>query len=215
MVSPSDFIPLAEESSLIHTLGRWVLESACRQLGNWSQNDNTRHLSLAVNISAIEFSHSTIVEDVAEMLQLFGVDASKLKLELTESVVLGDVDDVIGKMHGLKALGVSLSMDDFGTGYSSLSYLKRLPVDQIKIDQSFVRGITSEQSDYVMVKTIIDMARNFRLNVIAEGVETQAQRNLLKEMGCQSYQGYLFGKPMPIENFSALLPKHFPTKYKQ
>jgi EAL domain-containing protein (putative c-di-GMP-specific phosphodiesterase class I) len=135
------------------------------------------------------------------MLQVFGVDASRLKLELTESVVLNDIDDVVRKMHGLKALGVSLSMDDFGTGYSSLSCLKRLPVDQIKIDQSFVRGITSEQSDYVMVKTIIEMAKNFHMNVIAEGVETEAQRSLLEHLGCESYQGYLFGKPMPIANF--------------
>jgi diguanylate cyclase (GGDEF)-like protein/PAS domain S-box-containing protein len=210
MISPSEFIPLAEQSLLIHSLGRWVLESACRQLGEWSHHENTRQLSLAVNISANQFSSATLVEDIADMLLEFGVKASRLKLELTESVVLNDIDDVIGKMHGLKALGVTLSMDDFGTGYSSLSYLKRLPVDQIKIDQSFIRGITTEQSDYVMVKTIIEMAKNFRLNVIAEGVETEAQRSLLKYLGCESYQGSLFGEPLPIAKFSALLLKPMP-----
>jgi predicted signal transduction protein with EAL and GGDEF domain len=205
-VSPSEFIPLAEESSLILDLGHWVLQTAIRQLSDWSKVENTRHLTLAVNISAVQFAQSNLVTDIAEMLDLCGVDASRLKLELTESVAHEDIDDVVKKMYGLKALGVTLSMDDFGTGYSSLSALKRLPVDQIKIDQSFVRGITSEQSDYVMVKTIIDMAKNFRMNVIAEGVETEAQMSLLQQLGCESYQGYFFGKPMPIASFSALLP---------
>jgi EAL domain-containing protein (putative c-di-GMP-specific phosphodiesterase class I) len=131
--------------------------------------------------------------------------ASRLKLELTESVVLNDVTDVITKMHALKAIGVRLSLDDFGTGYSSLAYLKRLPLDQIKIDQSFVRDIATDANDAVMVQTIIDLARNFRLNVIAEGVETEAQRIFLAQHGCLAYQGYLFGKPVPIKNFEAAL----------
>jgi diguanylate cyclase (GGDEF)-like protein len=207
MVPPGKFIPLAEESLLILPIGRWVLESACRQLCAWAWDDRTRHLTLAVNISAVQFSHSDLVADVAEMLQKFGLVAGKLKLELTESVVLNDVDDVVRKMHALKALGVSLSMDDFGTGYSSLSCLKRLPLDQIKIDQTFVRDITFENSDCVMVQTIIDMARNFRLDVIAEGVETEAQRDILQHLGCATYQGYLFGRPVPIAQFQELLLK--------
>jgi EAL domain-containing protein (putative c-di-GMP-specific phosphodiesterase class I) len=130
--------------------------------------------------------------------------ASRLKLELTESVIVDDVDDVVSKMHRLRAMGISLSMDDFGTGYSSLSYLKRLPLDQIKIDQSFTRDITTDPNDAVMVKTIIDLARNFHLDVIAEGVETQEQLDFLQRHGCMSYQGYSIGKPMPIDRFEAL-----------
>jgi EAL domain-containing protein (putative c-di-GMP-specific phosphodiesterase class I) len=135
-------------------------------------------------------------------------DPALLKLELTETVVLGDIDDVVARMHALRALGVSLSMDDFGTGYSSLSYLKQLPLNQIKIDQSFVRDITTDPTDAVMVKTIIDMARNFRLNVIAEGVETEAQLAFLQLHGCGAYQGYLFSRPVAAADFEALLQKN-------
>jgi EAL domain-containing protein (putative c-di-GMP-specific phosphodiesterase class I) len=145
------------------------------------------------------------VGQVAAMLRKHRVDPVRLKLELTESVVLDDVQGTVEVMHALKGLGVGLSMDDFGTGYSSLSYLKLLPLDQLKIDQSFVRDITSDPNDAVLVQTIIDMARNFRLNVIAEGVETEAQLAFLKQHGCMAYQGYLFSKPVPLEEFEALL----------
>ncbi|MEI7843853.1 MAG: EAL domain-containing protein [Gallionellaceae bacterium] len=207
MVSPAQFIPLAEESSLILEVGGWVLDTACQQLAEWSKVEQTRHLTLAVNVSARQFKQLDFVEKVAAALEKNKVDASRLKLELTESVVLNDVSDVISKMHALKALRVKLSMDDFGTGYSSLSYLKQLPLDQIKIDQSFVRDMTSDQNDVVMVQTIIDMAKNFRLNVIAEGVETEAQHHLLKHLGCMAYQGYFFSRPVPIEQFEALVKK--------
>jgi len=205
MVSPAQFIPLAEESSLILDIGGWVLDAACQQLVAWSKMAHTSHLTLAVNVSGQQFKQRDFVEKVAHVLQTYQVDASRLKLELTESVVLNDVTDVISKMRALKALRVRLSMDDFGTGYSSLSYLKQLPLDQIKIDQSFVRDMTTDQNDAVMVQTIIDMAKNFGLNVIAEGVETEAQKHLLEQLGCLNYQGYLFSKPVPIEQFEALL----------
>jgi diguanylate cyclase (GGDEF)-like protein len=208
MVSPAQFIPVAEGSALIISIGDWVLDTACRQLGVWAADPRTRDLTLAVNVSARQFKQPDFVDKIAALLNAHRIDASRLKLELTESVVLNDVLDVIAKMHALKALGVGLSIDDFGTGYSSLAYLKQLPVDQIKIDQSFVRNMVTDQNDAVMVKTIIDLAKNFRLNVIAEGVETETQLMFLKELGCMAYQGYFFNKPMPIEQFQVLLQAH-------
>jgi diguanylate cyclase (GGDEF)-like protein/PAS domain S-box-containing protein len=205
MISPMQFIPVAEESSLILDIGNWVLNTACQQLAVWAETEQTRYLTLAVNVSAQQFRQPDFVETVATALRRSNINASRLKLELTESVVLNDVRDVVNKMYSLKALGVMLSMDDFGTGYSSLSYLKKLPVDQIKIDQSFVRDIVTDPSDAVMVKTIIDLGKNFRLHVIAEGVETESQLAFLKLHGCMAYQGYLFGKPLPIEEFEELL----------
>lgn len=205
MVPPAQFIPIAEEGSLIIDIGDWVLETACRQLASWSENENICHLTLSVNVSAQQFKQSDFVGKIATLIHTHELDASRLKLELTESVVLNDVTDMINKMHALKALRVRLSLDDFGTGYSSLSYLKQLPLDQIKIDQSFVRDMTSDQNDAIMVQTIIDMTRNFRLNVIAEGVETEAQLSLLKHLGCMAYQGYYFSKPVPPDQFEALL----------
>jgi diguanylate cyclase (GGDEF)-like protein/PAS domain S-box-containing protein len=208
MVSPMQFIPIAEESSLILDIGAWVLDSACAQLALWSENAHTRQLTLAVNVSAQQFKQPGFVEHIAALLLIYRVDPAQLKLELTESVVLSDLNDVVAKMHALKTLGVSLSMDDFGTGYSSLSYLKKLPLDQIKIDQSFVRDMTFDQNDEVMVHAIIAMAKNFGLNVIAEGVETDSQLTLLKHLGCLVYQGYLFSKPLPIEDFLKILPQN-------
>ena len=207
MVSPAQFIPVAEESSLILDIGLWVLDTACRQLARWGGNEQTRNLELAINVSAQQFRLHGFVDVVAAALRAHQVAPSRLKLELTESVVLNDVADVVAKMHALKALGVKLSLDDFGTGYSSLSYLKQLPLDQIKIDQSFVRDIATDPNDAVMVKTIIDMAQNFRLNVIAEGVETEAQLGFLRQNGCMAYQGYLFSKPVPVGEFEKLLGK--------
>jgi diguanylate cyclase (GGDEF)-like protein/PAS domain S-box-containing protein len=206
MVSPSIFIPFAEGSPLIFEIGYWVLDAACQQIAAWSQSEQTRNLVLAVNISAQQFKQPAFVDEIANMIQKYGIDPSCLKLELTESVAVHDIDSIVTKMNALrKDLGVTLSLDDFGTGYSSLSYLKRLPLDQIKIDQSFVRDITTDASDAVMVKTIIDMAHNFGLNVIAEGVENEEQMVFLKQNGCLAYQGYLFGKPVPIEEFEKLI----------
>ncbi|MBA3024008.1 MAG: EAL domain-containing protein [Gammaproteobacteria bacterium] len=204
-ISPAEFIPIAEDSGLILPIGAWVLESACAQLQQWAQQPALRHLSLSVNVSARQFRQPGFVTLMAQTLRRFGIQPEMLKLELTESLVLADVDDTIAKMGALRALGVRFSMDDFGTGYSSLSYLKRLPLDQLKIDQSFVRELESDSSDEVIVRTIIDMARNFGLNVIAEGVETEAQRDILHRNGCHDYQGYLFSKPLPLQAFQALL----------
>lgn len=205
VVSPAQFIPLAEDTGLILPIGQWVLETACCQLQRWQQSTKTSHLHLAVNVSARQFRQTNFVDQVKEVMTKFDIDATLLKLELTESLVLIDVEDTIQKMHSLKKLGVKFSMDDFGTGYSSLSYLKRLPLDQIKIDQSFVRDIVSDKSDAVMVQTIIDMSRNFGLEVIAEGVETDEQLAILQSNGCHAFQGYLFGRPVTLDEFEQLL----------
>ena len=205
MISPIQFIPIAEESSLILDIGHWVLETACKQLALWSKSKQTNKLVLAVNVSAQQFKRHDFVDVVTTLVNNHQVDPNLLKLELTESVVLSDVSIVITKMHTLRALGIKFSLDDFGTGYSSLSYLKQLPLDQIKIDQSFVRDMTTNPNDAIMVQTIINLAHNFRMNVIAEGVETDTQLNFLKLNGCMAYQGYLFSKPVPIEEYEALL----------
>jgi len=207
IVSPAQFIPVAEESSLILEIGHWVMDNACRLLAQWAVHENLRDLTLSVNVSAQQFRLHDFVERVTALVHMHAIDPARLELELTESVVLSDVSDVVAKMHRLKVLGVQLSLDDFGTGYSSLSYLKQLPLDQIKIDQSFVRDVVNDQNDAVMVRTIIDMARNFRLHVIAEGVEDEMQFAFLREHGCMAYQGYLYSKPVPIEEFEALIKK--------
>ena len=205
IIPPAQFIPIAEESSLIVDIGHWVLETACRQLALWGNDEKKCNLELAVNVSARQFKSRDFVDKVAAVIKEQRVNPSLLKLELTESVVLENVADVVAKMHALKALGVKLSMDDFGTGYSSLSCLKQLPFDQIKIDRSFVRDIVTDPDDAVMVQSIIDMAHNFSLNVVAEGVEIEAQLAFLKLHGCMVYQGFLFSKPVPVEEFEALL----------
>jgi diguanylate cyclase (GGDEF)-like protein/PAS domain S-box-containing protein len=207
MIMPGQFIPLAEESSLIFEIGDWVLDAACRQLSLWRKTPHLRKLSLAVNVSAQQFRQQDFVPKVTEVIRRHAIDPALLKLELTESVIVNDVDDVVAKMRALKGLGFRLSMDDFGTGYSSLSYLKQLPLDQLKIDQSFVRDIATDSNDAVMVQTIIDMAKNFRIDVIAEGVETEEQLQFLKRKGCMAYQGYLFGKPVPIDEFEMQVGK--------
>ena len=205
MVSPADFIPLAEETGLILPLGHWVMSTACQQLAAWATQPKTAQLSMAVNVSAKQFHLPTFVEEVLTLIEHFKIDPAKLKLEITESMLLENVDDIIAKMAVLKARGINFSMDDFGTGYSSLQYLKRLPLDQIKIDQSFVRDIATDDNDKAIVHTIIAMAQGLNLNVIAEGVETLAQRQLLLDRGCTTYQGYLLGRPIPIEQFEARL----------
>lgn len=205
LVPPDVFIPIAEESALILEIGHWVLDTACQQLALWAESDQTRGLTLAVNVSARQFAIPDFVDKVADVLKAHRVDPARLKLELTESVMLEDMDATVDKMHALKTLGVSLAMDDFGIGYSSLSYLKQLPLDQLKIDQGFVHGITMGGSDAMLVQTIIDLATNFHLNVIAEGVETEAQLTFLKHHDCMAYQGFLFGKAVPVNEFERLL----------
>ena len=205
LISPMQFIPLAEETGLIVSLGLWVMQTACAQLRVWQDDPLTRDLTLAVNVSARQFRQSDFVAQIQKVLQESGARPSQLKLELTESVVLENVEDTIVKMRELKLLGVSFSMDDFGTGYSSLQYLKRLPLDQIKIDQSFVRDIATDPNDAAIVQTIIAMTKALSLNVIAEGVETEQQLEFLDQHGCRAFQGYLFSKPVPIEQFEAML----------
>jgi len=204
-VSPAEFIPLAEENGLILPIGQWVLETACAQLKAWEQDGLTRDLSLALNVSAQEFRQAEFVAQVQTSIQRHDINPKLLKLELTESLLLEDMEDTISTMNALNEIGVRFSLDDFGTGYSSLQYLKQLPLDQLKIDQSFVHDITVDTSDKEIVRTIIAIAQSFNLDVIAEGVETEEQRQLLMESGCSRHQGYLFGMPVPIEQFEALL----------
>ncbi|TXH90289.1 MAG: EAL domain-containing protein [Rhodoferax sp.] len=203
MVSPAEFIPLAEETGLILPIGKWVLEYACTQLAQWSTQASTRDLSIAVNVSARQFHHIDFDQMVLQVLQDTGANPQRLKLELTESMLAKDLDDVIAKMSRLKAWGVSFSLDDFGTGYSSLSYLKRLPLDQLKIDQGFVRNIQTDSNDAAIAKMVVALADSLNLAVIAEGVETSGQRDFLAALGCYAYQGYLFGKPMPVDALQA------------
>ena len=205
MVSPAQFIELAEETGLILPIGLWVLETACEQLRLWQNDPLLGKLNISVNVSARQFRYEDFVAQVEAALEQSGTDPRRLKLELTESLILNNVEDSINKMDQLKSIGVEFSMDDFGTGYSSLSYLKRLPLDQIKIDQSFVRDISTDPSDAAIVKTIIAMAETLGLMVIAEGVETEAQREFLELRGCPAFQGHLFGAAIPVEQFEAML----------
>ena len=204
MVSPAQFIPLAEESGLILPIGQWILDAACAQLKTWERDPRARDLQLSVNVSARQFHQPDFVEQVRQSLLASGADPTRLKLELTESVVLDNVETVIGRMQELDRLGVGFSLDDFGTGYSSLSYLKRLPLDQIKIDQSFVRDVPGDPNDAAIVRAILAMSRSLGLQVIAEGVETEVQRDFLFENGCSAFQGYLFGRPLPIEEWERI-----------
>ncbi len=205
MVTPDVFIPLAEDTGLILPIGQWVLDTACAQLKAWEADPRTASLQLSVNVSARQFHQEDFVESVQRSLVSSGIDPARLKLELTESVVLDDVDRVVSRMHQIIALGVRFCLDDFGTGYSSLSYLKRLPLDQVKIDQSFVRDVTEDQNDAAIVRAIMAMSRSLGLQVIAEGVETQAQRDFLLQNDCTVYQGFLFCKPLPIDEWGSLL----------
>lgn len=205
MVSPEKFIPLAEDTGLIVPIGQWVLEMACAQLKKWESAELTRKLVLSVNISAKQFLLADFAAQVQSVMRRYGVTPELLKLELTEGMLLDNIEDTIGKMKILRDSGVRFSLDDFGTGYSSLQYLKRLPLDQLKIDQSFVRDIAIDGSDRAIVSTIIAMAQSLSLEVIAEGVETEEQRLFLFEKGCRYYQGYLFGEPVPAKQFEALL----------
>lgn len=205
LVMPGQFIQLAEDSGLILPIGQWILETACKQLLIWATQPHTAHLILSVNVSARQYLQADFSEKLIGLLNRTGVDPSKLKLELTESMLVENVEDIIVKMSMLKEKGVGFSLDDFGTGYSSLSYLKRLPLDQLKIDQSFVRDVMTDPNDASIVRAIITLGLNLGLDVIAEGVETEAQMQILLANGCRAFQGYLFSKPVPIAQFDALL----------
>ena len=201
IVSPVEFVPLAEETGLILPLGQWVLEAACGQLAAWSHMPASQDLILAVNVSARQFRQQDFVQQVMQTLQITGANPLRLKLELTESLLVENVEDIIEKMTALKKFGVSFSMDDFGTGYSSLSYLKLLPLDQLKIDRSFVRDVLTDSNDAAIARTIVALGQSLGLSVIAEGVETENQRDFLANNGCMSYQGYFFSPPVPLEAF--------------
>ena len=201
LVSPGEFIPLAEETGLILPLGHWVLETACSQLAMWAARPELAHLTIAVNVSARQFRDPGFVASVLDILRQTAANPNRLKLELTESMLVANVEDIIGKMIALKASGVGFSLDDFGTGYSSLSYLKRLPLDQLKIDQSFVRDILVDPNDSAIARTIVALADSLGLDVIAEGVETSAQRDFLAASGCHAYQGNFFSPPLSVAGF--------------
>jgi diguanylate cyclase (GGDEF)-like protein/PAS domain S-box-containing protein len=205
IVSPIEFIPLAEDTGLIIAIGQWVLETACAQLLAWQKDKPMQHLSISLNVSAKQFHQPNFVSQVKAVIKRYGVNPNLLKLELTESSLLVDVDNTIAIMNELKEVGLRFELDDFGTGYSSLQYLKRLPLSQLKIDQSFVRDIAIDSSDRAIVLTIITMAHTLGLEVIAEGVETEVQRQYLLENGCMNFQGYLFSKPLPIDQLEVLL----------
>ncbi len=205
LISPFDFIPLAEETGIILPIGHWVLDTACAQLKCWQNNAYTRELSISVNVSAKQCHQADFVEQVQQLIRLYNIDPAFLKLELTESTLLEDVEGIVSKMIELRKVGVRFELDDFGTGYSSLQYLKRLPLNQLKIDKSFVSDIATKSPGQTLVCTIIAMAHSLNLNVIAEGVETEEQLQFLKKNGCDHYQGYLFSKPIPIDSFEALL----------
>lgn len=205
LVSPGDFIPVTEQSELILPIGRWVLETACEQLALWSRGEGTRGLKLAVNVSARQFRQPDFIDQVRHALERSEANPDRLTLELTETMVLDNVAETIRKMHAIRQLGVRFSIDDFGTGFSSFAYLTRLLLDQIKIDRSFVLRLPDHSADAIIVSAIIGMAGSLGLNVLAEGVETEAQREFLLARGCHAYQGYLFGGPLPLADFEALV----------
>lgn len=204
-VPPSDFIPIAEETGLILPIGHWVLKTACQQIKAWQTNPKTAHLVLAVNVSVKQIRQKNFCSSLLGLIERFQIPPSLLKLEITESLLLDDVEETIKTMLELNSIGIRFSMDDFGAGYSSLQYLRRLPLEQLKIDRSFIQDLENSSSDRTIVRTIITMAQSLNIDVIAEGVETEAQRELLQSKGCIHYQGFLFGKPVDIEQFNRLL----------
>lgn len=203
-VFPGDFITLAEETGDIIEIGNWIVRMACTKLQEWQENPDREHLVLAINVSSRQFREPGFSELIGRAVRESGINPARLKLELTESFLLDNIEDTIQRMEELRAIGVNFSLDDFGTGYSSLSYLKQLPLSQLKIDQSFVQDITTDKNDAVLIRTIIGMAANLNLQVIAEGVETEEQLKALTEMGCLAYQGYYFSKPVPVSEFEKL-----------
>jgi EAL domain-containing protein (putative c-di-GMP-specific phosphodiesterase class I) len=205
VLAPAEFISLAEEAGLIAGLGGQVLEEACRQLAEWGQRAETASLSIAVNVSARQFRQADFVEQVLGTLESTGAAPGNLELEITESMLLEDLEETIAIMHKLRSRGVRFSLDDFGTGYSSMAYLKRLPLDQVKIDRTFVRDMLADATSRAIAQAIIWLSRAMKLSLIAEGVETEEQRACLAELGCDAYQGYLFSRPVPAQDFVLLL----------
>ena len=204
-VQPVDFIPIAEETGLILPLGMWVLNTACVQLARWGKSEETEMLSMSVNVSAYQFHSLEFVDQVADILKETGANPCRLKLELTESLLINDVEETIGKMHVLKDMGIGFSLDDFGTGYSSLSYLQRLPLTEVKIDKAFIRDFANEQQGTIIIRMIIALGKAFNLDVVAEGVETSEQYAFVVEEGCKIYQGYLYSKPLPKTELDAFI----------
>jgi diguanylate cyclase (GGDEF)-like protein/PAS domain S-box-containing protein len=207
VVPPDEFIPLAEQTRIILPLGQWVLESACRQLAIWERQPALAHLTLAVNVSALQFRQAEFVEDVFGAIERAGANPERLKLELTESLLVDDVGILIDKMVALKARGVRFSLDDFGTGYSSLSYLKRLPLDQLKIDRSFIQDVLTDPNDAAIARTIVALSQTLGLKVIAEGVENEDQLKFLSINGCHAFQGFLFSRPVAEDEFELLVSR--------
>jgi diguanylate cyclase (GGDEF)-like protein/PAS domain S-box-containing protein len=205
LVPPGDFIGLAEDTGLIIPMGKWVIQEACEQLVRWGTDPLMSGLSLAVNVSARQFHSRDFVDQVTRILGLTGANPQRLKLELTESLLVTNLDEVVFKMNALKSLGISFSLDDFGTGYSSLAYLRRLPIDELKIDQSFVRDVLTDSNDAAIARTVVALGQSLGLQVIAEGVETADHRDFLADSGCQLFQGFLFGRPVPSQEFVALV----------
>jgi diguanylate cyclase (GGDEF)-like protein len=205
LVQPNDFIPLAEETRLILPIGDWVLEDACAQIALWAGRKDAAHLTVAVNISALQFRQPSFVEQVLATLRRTGANPDNLRLELTESMLVENIEDIILKMTELKSHGLRFSLDDFGTGYSSLAYLKRLPLDRLKIDRAFVRDMLVDATSGAIAQTILSLGRAMGISVIAEGVETEEQRGFLAGLGCHSFQGFLISRPLPLENFEAFL----------
>src|SRR5439155_257220 len=204
LVSPSEFIPVAESAGLILPLGASMLKIACRQLARWSADPATEHLTVAINVSALQMRQKNFVEQVRAIIEQTGADPHRLKIELTESTLVSNVDDVIAKMDKLKAIGIGFSLDDFWTGYSSLSYLKRLPLDQLKIDRSFVRDVMIDPNDAAIASTIVALAQHMGLTVIAKNVETIEQHDFLYNINCHTYQNYLFNQPLTLIDFKQL-----------
>ena len=209
-VPPSAFIPIAEQSGQIEAIGRWVLATACAQLARWEGQSGLNDLCIAVNVSARQMRSPTFVSELLDVVRQSGADPCKLKLEITESMLVENSETTIAMMHELKTHGLVFSLDDFGTGYSSLNYLKRMPLDQLKIDQSFVRDVLTDPNDAAITRTIIELGRNLRMKVIAEGVETEGQRDFLSRNGCTEFQGYFFSAPVPVAQFEAFV-RRLPT----
>lgn len=212
MISPSEFIPVAESTGLILPLGALMLRTACRQLASWTADPATERLTIAINVSALQMRQKNFVDEIRGIIEQTGANPHRLKIELTESTLVSNVDDVIAKMDQLKAIGIGFSLDDFGTGYSSLSYLKRLPLDQLKIDRSFVKDVLVDSNDAAIAQMIIALSKSLGLSVIAEGVETEEQYAFLAQHGQLNYQGYLFGRPLPAEDFERLARAFSPRR---
>jgi EAL domain-containing protein (putative c-di-GMP-specific phosphodiesterase class I) len=204
LVAPGDFIPLAEETGLIVPIGEWVLQEACRQLKEWQQVTR-KPISMSVNLSAKQFSGVNFLSTVKEIINDSGIDKRFLTLELTESILLGDIETKLKVMKSLKSMGLKLSIDDFGTGYSSLNYLRKLPLDELKIDRSFIMELSKSNVNRAIVSTIVFLARSLKLSTVAEGIEDKKELEFLKKIGCLQYQGFYFSRPVPPDELLKLL----------